>query len=98
MRLKFSMMTKENEKTKEMAVMTAMAKFLSDLWFVDDFRDHHEYLSEIFETILLTEMGDDQDLRIRMINSIRTSKMLAETLGSFSDTEINNACRKIMNA
>lgn len=94
----FSIMTIENEQTKETAVMTAMAKFLSDLWFVDDFRDHHEYLSEIFETILLTEMGDDQDLRTRMINSIRTSKMLAETLGQFSDKEINIACRKMMNA
>lgn len=94
----FPVMQRENEKTTETAVMTAMAKFLSDLWSVDDFRDQHECLSEIFETILLTEMGDDQDLRIRRINSIRTSKMLAETLGSFSDTEINNACRKIMNA
>ncbi|MFH6934223.1 hypothetical protein [Flavobacterium sp. FlaQc-30] len=91
-------MTEENEKTTEAAVMTAMAKFLSDLWFVDDFRDQPEYLSEIFETILLTEMGDDQDLRVRMINSIRTSKMLAETLGSFSDGEINKACEKMIKA
>jgi len=91
-------MTKENEKTSETAVMTAMAKFLSDLWFEDDFRDQPEHLSEIFETILLTEMGDDQDLRIKMVSSIRTSKMLASALGPFSDTEINNACKKIMNA
>lgn len=83
MRLIFSMMTKENEKTTETAVMTAMAKFLSEIWFVDDFRDHPEYLSEIFETILLTEIGNDQDLRIRMINSIRTSKMLAENTRIF---------------
>lgn len=91
-------MQKENQKTTETAVMTAMAQFLSDLWFVDDFREHPEHLSEIFETILLTEMGNDQDLRIRMINSIRASKMLNETLGQFSDNEINNACQKIMNA
>lgn len=91
-------MQKENEKTSEPDVITAMAKFLSDLWFVDDFRDHPKYLSEIFETILLTEIGDDQDLRIRMINFIRTSKMLANALGPFSETEINNACKKIMNA
>ena len=91
-------MTKENEKTSEPDVITAMAKFLSDLWFEDDFRDQPEHLSEIFETILLTEMGDDQDLRIKMISSIRTSKSLANALGSFSDTEINNACKKIMNA
>ncbi len=82
----------------EAAVMTAMAKFFSDLWFVDDFREQPEYLSEIFETILLTKMGDDQDLRIRMINSIRTSKILAETLGSFSDKEINKACEKMIKA
>ncbi|MFH7016047.1 hypothetical protein [Flavobacterium sp. FlaQc-47] len=91
-------MTKENEKTSEQAVMTAMAKFLSDLWFEEDFRDQPEHLSEIFETILLNEMGDDQDLRMKMVSSIRTSKMLASALGSFSDKEISNACKKIMNA
>lgn len=91
-------MTKENEKTSEPDVITAMAKFLSELWFEDDFRDQPEHLSEIFETILLTEMGDDQDLRIKMVSSIRTSKSLANALGPFSDTEINNACKKIMNA
>jgi hypothetical protein len=91
-------MQTENEKTSESAVVTAMAKFLSDLWFEDDFRDQPEYLSEIFETILLTEMGDDLDLRIRMVSSIRTSKLLANALGPFTDKEINNACKKIMNA
>lgn len=91
-------MQKENQKTVEPDVITAMAKFLSDLWFVEDFRDQPEHLSEIFETILLNEMGDDQDLRIKMVSSIRTSKLLANALGSFTDTEINNACKKIMNA
>lgn len=91
-------MQTENEKTSESAVMTAMAKFLSDLWYEEDFRDQPEHLSEIFETILVNEMGDDQDLRIKMVSSIRTSKLLANALGSFSDMEINNACKKIMNA
>lgn len=94
----FRFMQSENEKTTETAVMTAMAKFLSDLWYEDDFRDQPEHLSEIFETILLNEMGDDQDLRIKMVSSIRTSKLLANAFGSFSDTEINNVCKKIMNA
>lgn len=98
MRLVFSIMQKENEKTSEQAVMTAMAKFLSELWYEEDFRDQPEHLSEIFETILLNEMGDDQDLRIKMVTSIRTSKLLANALGSFTDKEINNACKKIMNA
>ncbi|MDR7372927.1 hypothetical protein [Flavobacterium aquidurense] len=89
-------MQKENEKTSETDVMRSMAKFLSDLWF-EDFRDQPEHLSEIFETILLTEMGDYQDLRVKMISCIRTSKMLAETIGSFSDLEIRNACTRIMN-
>ncbi|WP_394775543.1 hypothetical protein [Flavobacterium sp.] len=91
-------MQKENEKTSEPDVITAMAKFLSDLWFEEDFRNQPEHLSEIFETILLNEMGDDQDLRMTMISSIRTSKLLANALGSFSDMEINNVCKKIMNA
>lgn len=91
-------MQTENEKTPETAVMTAMAKFLSDLWFEDDFRDQPEHLTEIFETILLTEMGDYQDHRIKMMNCIKTSKMLANALGPFSDLEIKNACTRIMNA
>ncbi len=91
-------MTRENEKTSEPDVITAMAKFLSDLWFEDDFRDQPEHLSEIFETILLTEMGDDQDLRIKMVSSIRTSKMLAKALEPFSDRQIQDACDTIINA
>ena len=89
-------MQTENEKTSERAVVTAMAKSLSDLWFVDDFREQPEYLSETFETILLTEMGDNQDLRIKMINSIKTSKMLAKAVGSFSDKQIETVCSKII--
>lgn len=91
-------MTRENEKPSEQAVMTAMAKFLSELWDEEDFRDQPEHLSEIFETILVNEIGDDLDLRIKMVSFIRTSKLLANTLGSFTDMEINNACQKIMNA
>jgi hypothetical protein len=91
-------MTRENEKTSEPDVMRAMAKFLSELWYEEDFRDQPEHLSEIFETILLNEMGDDQDLRIKMVSSIRTSKLLANALGSFSDKEISNACTRIMNS
>ncbi|MEP6803116.1 MAG: hypothetical protein ABI892_01230 [Flavobacterium sp.] len=88
----------ESEKTSEPDVITAMAKFLAELWYVEDFRDQPEHLSEIFETILLNEMGDDQDLRMKMVSSIRTSKLLASALGSFSDKEISNACKKILNA
>ena len=36
-------MTKENEKTSEKAVMTAMAQFLSNLWFEEDFREQPDY-------------------------------------------------------
>ncbi|WP_264535539.1 hypothetical protein [Flavobacterium sp. N1736] len=91
-------MTRENEKTSEPDVMRAMAKFLLALWYEEDFREQPENLSEIFETILLTDMGDDQYLRIKMVSSIRISKLLTNLLGSFSDREINIACKKIMNA
>ncbi|SNR80621.1 hypothetical protein [Flavobacterium sp. ov086] len=52
----------------------------------------------LYKVFKHTEMGDDQDLRIKMVSLIRTRKMLANALGPFSDTEINNACKKIMNA
>ncbi|WP_283407320.1 hypothetical protein [Flavobacterium hercynium] len=43
-------------------------------------------------------MGDDQNLRIQMICAVRISKLLAKTLGSFSDLEIRDASQKILNA
>jgi len=52
----------------------------------------------LYKVFKHTEMGDDQDLRIKMVSLIRTRKMLANALGPFSDMEINNACKKIMNA
>ncbi|MFH6956242.1 hypothetical protein ACHRV1_02465 [Flavobacterium aquidurense] len=91
-------MTKENEKTSETAVMTAMAKFLSDIWFVDEIRDQPEHLAEIFDAILVTETGDHQDLRIKMISCIRTIKTLVKALEPFSDIEIKTAYQKMMNA
>ncbi|KUJ61163.1 hypothetical protein AR687_14635 [Flavobacteriaceae bacterium CRH] len=91
-------MTKENEKTSELDVMRAMAKFLSDLWFEDEIRDQPEQLSEIFDAILVTEVGDYQHLRIKMINCIKTSKMLVKALEPFSDIEIKTACTTIINA
>ncbi|MDA6068117.1 hypothetical protein NJT12_00670 [Flavobacterium sp. AC] len=78
--------------------MTAMAKFLSDIWFVDEIRDQPEQLAEIFDAILVTETGDYQDLRIKMISCIRTIKTLVQALEPFSDTEIKKAYQKMMNA
>ena len=91
-------MQKENQNTSENDVMRAMAKFLLELWYEEDFRDQPEYLTEIFETILSNEMGDDQNLRIQMICALRISKLLAKTLGPFSDLEIRDASQKILNA
>ena len=94
MRLIFSIMTKENEKTSEKAVMTAMAQFLSNLWFEEDFREQPDYLTEIFKIMLESEMGNDLSLRTKMMSCIRTSKMLAKTLEPFSDKQIQKACSK----
>ncbi|QSW91470.1 MULTISPECIES: hypothetical protein [Flavobacterium] len=91
-------MTKENQKPTESAVMTAMAQFLSDIWFEDEIRDQPEHLCEIFEAILVTEVGDYKDLRIKMINCIKTVSKLVEALEPFSDIEIKNAYEKMLAA
>lgn len=98
MRLKFSIMTEENQKPTHEDVMPAVAKFLSDLWMEGEFREQPEHLSEIFGAILETETGDDQDLRTKMMACIKTSKMLAKALEPFSDLQIKEACNKFMSA
>lgn len=98
MRLYFRSMTKENEKTTETAVMTAMAQFLSDIWFEDEIRDQPEQMAQIFDAILVTEVGDYQDLRIKMINCSNTIKTLVKVLEPFSDQEIRKAYQKMLPA
>lgn len=70
-------------------VMQSIARFLSVLWMEGEFRFRPDYLVEIFENILKTEIGNDQDLRI---------KMLAKALESFSDSQIEKACIGIKEA
>jgi len=93
-RLIFSIMTKENQKTSHHDVMPSVAKFLSALWLEGEFKDQPNYLTEIFEAFLETEMGNDLNLRTKMIGCIKTSKMLAKALEPFSDKQIEKACSK----
>ena len=97
MRSKFSIMTEENQKPTQQDVLPAVAKFLSFLWMEGEFRDQPTYLTEIFEEILKTEIGDDLDLRTKMISCIKTSKMLAKALDPFTDQEIEKASIEILN-
>ncbi|MEO8255575.1 MAG: hypothetical protein ABI850_06585 [Flavobacterium sp.] len=91
-------MTKENQNTSHDDVMPSVANFLSDLWFEGEFKNQPEYLSEIFDIILETEMGDNLELRTKMMGCIKTSRMLAKTLEPFSDSQIEIACNKVINA
>ncbi|KIA97767.1 MULTISPECIES: hypothetical protein [unclassified Flavobacterium] len=79
-------------------VMQSVARFLSALWVEGEFRYQPDYLVEIFENILKTEIGNDQDLRTKMISCIKTSKMLKKALERFSDQEIEKACNGIVKA
>jgi hypothetical protein len=97
-RLYFFGMQKENEKTVEPDVMIAMAKFLSDIWFEVEVRKQPDDMSEIFDAILASEVGDYLDLRVKMINCIRTVKTLAKALEPFSDMEIKKAYQKALSA
>lgn len=88
-------MTKENQKPSHHDVMPSVANFLSNLWFEGQFREQPEHLSEIFEALLETEMGDNYDLRAKMLNCIKTSKMLVKALEPFSDKQIEKACKSL---
>ncbi|TDW48879.1 hypothetical protein EV144_103398 [Flavobacterium sp. 270] len=90
-------MSKENQKTQQ-DVMPSVANFLSDVWFEGNFKEQPLYLQEIFELLLETEMGDNLDLRVKMLGCIRTSRNLAETLAPFSNTQIVNACNTMAGA
>ncbi|WP_017496937.1 hypothetical protein [Flavobacterium sp. WG21] len=91
-------MPKENQSPKDQNnVITAVAQFLSTLWMEGEFRDQPAYLTEIFEEILKTEIGDDLDLRTKMISCIKTSKMLAKALNPFTDPEIEKASIEMLN-
>lgn len=78
-------------------VILAVAKFLSALCLEGEYRDQPDYLSEIFDDILKTEIGDDLDMRTKMIGCIKTSKMLANALEEFTDQQIQKACTEIIN-
>jgi len=92
-------MQKENHKpSHHNDMMQSAARFLSALCMEREFKYQPGYLAEIFEIILETEIGNDLDLRTKMMGCIKTSKMLAKALEPFSDQEIENACIEIINA
>jgi hypothetical protein len=91
-------MTKENQKPSYNDVMPSVANFLSTLWLEGEFRNQPEYLVEIFDMILESEIGNNLDIRTKMIGCIKTSRMLAKALEPFSDKQIEKACNKIISA
>lgn len=84
-------MLKENQKASHQEVVPSVVHFLSNLWFEGDFKEQPLYLQEIFELMLETEFGDNQELRQKMLSCIRTSRNLAETLSPFTDQQIQQA-------
>lgn len=88
-------MQKENQKTSHQDVLPSVANFLSDLWFEGDFKEQPMYLQEIFELMLETEHANNQQLRMKMLSCLRTSRNLAETFSPFSEMQIQKACNII---
>lgn len=88
---------KTQDKTETNPVMQSLSQFFSDILFEGEFRNHPEYLSEIFEYLLESEPGNSLPLRIKMLSCIRTSKMLVKALEPFSDKQIEEAFEEIKN-
>lgn len=82
-------------KTAKNEVMQSISQFVSDICFDGEFKNHPEYLNEIFEYLLESEQGNSLPLRIKMLSCIRTSKMLVKALEPFSDEQIQKACTEI---
>lgn len=91
-RLKFSVMSKENQKPTHRDVVPSVINFLSDELFEGDYKEQPVYLQEIFELLMHTEFGDDINLRQKILSCLRTSRNLAETLSPFSEKQIYKAC------
>ena len=92
-------MKTENENNESQnKILESLSKFVSDICFDGEFRNHPEHLTEIFEYLLETESGNSLPLRIKMLSCIRTSKMLAKTLEPFSDQEIEKACIQMLHS
>ncbi|WP_281634469.1 hypothetical protein [Flavobacterium luteolum] len=86
------MKTESESNANQNKIIESIARLISDIGFDGEYKNHTEYLNEIFEHLLETESGDSRSLRIKMLSCIRTSKMLAKALEPFSDEEIQNAC------
>ena len=88
-------MTRENQKTSHRDVMPSVANFVSNVWFEGEFKEHPNYLQEIFELLLDTEYGNDLYLRQKMLSCLRTSRYLVKTLSPFTDKQIEKACDNV---
>ena len=92
-------MKRENENNaNENKVIESVARLVSDICFDGEFKNHPEYLTEIFEYLLETEQGNDLSLRIKMLSCIRISVMLAKAFHPFSEEEIQKACVQMINS
>ncbi|WP_369013371.1 hypothetical protein [Flavobacterium anhuiense] len=92
------MKTENENNASQKKVIESIARLVSDIGFDGEFRNHPEYLTEIFEYLLEAESGNSRELRLKMLSCIRTSKMLAKALESFSDEEIQKACVQMTKA
>jgi hypothetical protein len=91
------MKTENESNANQNKIIESVARLVSDLCFDGEYKNHTEYLTEIFEHLLETESGDSRSLRIKMLSCIRTSKMMAKALEPFSDEEIQKACVQMIN-
>ncbi|WDF63635.1 hypothetical protein [Flavobacterium sp. KACC 22763] len=92
------MKTENENNASQNKIIESVARLVSDLCFDGEFKNHPEYLNEIFEYLLETESGNSRELRIKMLSCIRISKMLAKALEPFSDEDIQKACVKMIKA
>ena len=92
------MKTENESNANQKKVIESVARWVSDICFDGEFKNHPEYLTEIFEYLLEAEFGNSRELRLKMLSCIRTSKMLAKALEPFSDEEIQKACVQMINS
>ena len=87
-------MPNQKQKSSHTDVIPAIAKFVDDAFFQGEIQDLEKRVQEPFEMLLLTEWGNQQELREQMYLALQTIRSFAKCLEPFTHEQVELACKK----
>lgn len=90
------MRNQEKKKPSHRDVFPALAKFVDDAYFQGEIQDLEKNVQEPFELLLVTEFGDNQELRERMHLALVTIRRFAQVFEPFTKKQVAKACEKFI--